>query len=81
MLRPNWLLRAHLGRQHRQRQTTLVALAAHKGGNQSVHGSRVEQPETNRAYDRMNSCCGAIFFGRRSFLWVRQLRFAASGTL
>jgi hypothetical protein len=35
MLRPNWQLRAHLGRQHLQRQTTLVALAAQEGGNQS----------------------------------------------
>ena len=35
MLRPNWQLRAHLGRQHLQRQTTLVALAAQEGRNQS----------------------------------------------
>jgi hypothetical protein len=27
VLRPNWQLRAHPGRQHLQRQTTLVALA------------------------------------------------------
>jgi hypothetical protein len=43
MLRPNWQLRSHLGRQHLQRQTTLVALAAQEGGNQSVLGGSVAQ--------------------------------------
>ena len=33
MLRPNWPLRAHLRRQHLQRQTTLFALAAQPEGS------------------------------------------------
>ena len=60
---------AHLGRQHLQRQTTLVALAAQEGGNQSVHGSSVAQPRGNRSYDRVNSCWAAILLGMLSVLW------------
>ena len=59
---------AYLGRQHLQRQTTLDALAAQEGGNQSVHGRSVAQPRDNRSYDRVNSCWDAIFFGMRSVL-------------
>ena len=66
MLRPNWQLRAHLGRQHLQRQTTLVALAVQEGGNQSVHGRSVTQPRANLSYDRVNSCWGRVFFGMGS---------------
>ena len=59
---------AHLGRQHLQSQTTLVALAAQKGGNQSVHRRSVPQPRGNRSYDRVNSCWGGRFFGMRPVL-------------
>lgn len=43
---------AHLGRQHLQRQTTLVVLAAQKGGNQSVHVAIVTR--YNSSYGRVN---------------------------
>ncbi len=58
----------HLGRQHLQRQTTLVALAAQEGGNQSVHVGSVAQPRDNCSYDRVNSCGGGIFFALLSLL-------------
>ena len=51
----------HLGRQHLQRQTTLVALAAQEGGNQCVCGRSEAQWRENRSYDRVNSDGVAIF--------------------
>gem|GEM_PF-4057588 len=64
------MLRRHadLGRQVLQRQTTLIALAAQEGGDQSFHGGSVAQWWANYSYDRVNSYGGAIFFAMPSVL-------------